>query len=173
MAFTIEDGTGRADAESYASVATFKAYAKARGATVPGVDTDCEILLRRAFDTMREGSPYMAGRRYLGERATRDQAGDFPRDCVEIDCFTYSRLTLPRYVEQAQCALAVALQKVDTMPTVPASATGAVIEKSVGPQGVTVRYENSGHVRNVPADASADALLSKLCRRNGLMAIRT
>lgn len=171
MALIVEDGTCKPDANTYVSVETFKLYAKHRGVEPPASVAECEILLAKAWDAMCEGSPYMRGRRYIGERSTRDQAGDWPRDDVEIDNFPYSNAALPRYVEQAQCALACALTKVpELLPTESANASGAVIEETVGP--LTVRYSNPGRVRAVPADASADALLNRICRRSGLFAIR-
>lgn len=170
MALVIEEGTGRADAQSYASVDTLKAYAKARGATVPSSTSDCEVLLVKAMDAMREGSEYLQGRKYLGERFSKEQALDWPRYNVCIQGFSYSPSQLPRQLEQAQCALAIDAQTQELLPIRAADASGPVIEETVGP--VTVKYANSGRVSPVPASANANALLAVLFRRNGLFATR-
>lgn len=165
MALIIETGAGLANAQSYASVETLKAYAKARGETVPSGESDCEKLLTRAWDAM-------LGKNYIGDRATKDQAGDWPRDNVCIDEFAYSRNELPRQVEQAQCALAIEIGKgFDPLATIPANAKGQVTSESIGP--ISRTYANTGRVRPVPAIAKADTLLRVLLKRSGLVAIRT
>lgn len=83
MALIVEDGTGRADAESYASVAQADAYhaARANTAWAPLDATLKEALLRRA-------SEYMVGQyreRWKGQRTTSAQALDWPRYGVELE----------------------------------------------------------------------------------------
>lgn len=74
MALIAEDGTGKADAEAYQTVAEFRAHCAAFGLDLTGkTDTDCEVALRKAFsfiDTIN---------RYKGVRLTAGQAGEFPR----------------------------------------------------------------------------------------------
>lgn len=163
MTLILEDGTGKADANTYASVETLKAYAKARGATVPSSPAECEALLIKAMD-------YMRGLDYIGDRATRDQALDWPRYNVVIENFPYNSTTLPRQVEQAQCALAIEAQKTELLPTTPGNTSGPVIEKTVGP--VTFKYANAGRVNKVPAVAKADTILRTILKRNGFTVIR-
>lgn len=74
MALVVEDGTRKADAESYATVAAYKAYCDGRGITY-GNDTTIEVALRKGFDYI--GSEY--GARWAGYKATDAQAGDWPR----------------------------------------------------------------------------------------------
>ena len=51
MTITVETGSGdNASANSYVSVADFKAYADARGYSYPGTDPACEKLLIKAMD---------------------------------------------------------------------------------------------------------------------------
>ncbi|HEY0684760.1 MAG TPA: DnaT-like ssDNA-binding protein [Steroidobacter sp.] len=163
MALVIEDGTGRADAQSYASVETLRAYAKARGETVPGGNSDCEALLMKAMD-------YMRGKEYVGDRATKEQALDWPRVNVVVEGFPYASTELPRQVEQAQCALAIAAQRVDLLPNTPANTSGPISERTVGP--ITTKYSNTGRVSQVPAIAKADVILRTILKRNGLFAVR-
>lgn len=74
MSLIVEDGSGRADAESYLSVADFTAYCTARGLTFTAeTDTVTEQKLRIAtgyIDTVR---------RYKGSRTLAAQALEFPR----------------------------------------------------------------------------------------------
>jgi hypothetical protein len=76
MALVVEDGTGLADAESYASVAAADAYATARGLTWTGTETEKEQALRRATSWLDA--------RYRGKwpgdkRRQRFQALEWPR----------------------------------------------------------------------------------------------
>jgi len=163
MTLVIETGAGLANSNSYASVDTLKAYAKERGASVPSDNPSCEALLLKAMD-------YLRGQNFVGDRATKEQALDWPRYNVVVEGFPYSSTELPRQLEQAQCALAIAAQTVDLSPIQPANTSGPVTEKTVG--SITVRYANTGRLSNVPAVASADALLRTILKRNGLFAIR-
>lgn len=164
MAIVVEDGTGgNPNANSYASVETLRAYAKARGESVPSSNPECEALLLKAMD-------YMRGLNFVGDRASRDQPLDWPRKNVVVEGFRYSSTELPRQLEQAQCALAIAAQRTELLPTTPANTSGPVIEKTVGP--ITVKYSNAGRINQVPAIASADAILRTILKRNGLQAIR-
>lgn len=82
MALVVEDGTGLSTAESYISVADWKAYCDARGKdyTTPAwTDTEIEQKLRIAtgyIDTIR---------RYKGTRLLSSQALEFPRDSLSDD----------------------------------------------------------------------------------------
>ena len=74
MALVVEDGTGKADAESFVTVAAFKAYCDARAITY-GTDAAIEALLRKATDYL--GQRY--GQLLSGFRVRTTQALDFPR----------------------------------------------------------------------------------------------
>jgi hypothetical protein len=83
MALIVEDGTGKADAESYASVADTNTYLRNRGLDTiwEGLDTPVkEQALRRATD-------YMVGvyrERWGGYRKTGTQRLDWPRAWAPI-----------------------------------------------------------------------------------------
>lgn len=82
MALITEDGTGKADAESYASVSDADAYMAARGNTAwAALSTgDKEINLRKATD-------YMVGtyrEQWAGLRVSSTQALDWPRFGVPV-----------------------------------------------------------------------------------------
>lgn len=160
----VETGSGtNPTANSYASIETLKAYARARGETVPADNPTCEALLLKAMD-------YMRGLNFVGDRATKEQPLDWPRYNVEIDGFPYSSTELPRQLEQAQCALAIEAQRTDLLPTTPANTSGPIAEKTVGP--ITLKYANTGRISPVPALAKADVILRTILKRSGLRPIR-
>lgn len=76
MSLIVEDGTGKSDAESYATVAAFQTYFANRKIDVTALDTaTIEAMLRTSTD-------YMTGYYRLswkGERKTLTQALDWPR----------------------------------------------------------------------------------------------
>lgn len=79
MALVVEDGTGKADAESYSSVAAYKSYCDGRGITY-GTDASIEQNLRKGFDYML----YVFGPRWAGYKTTDAQYGDWPRYDVAV-----------------------------------------------------------------------------------------
>lgn len=155
MALIVETGEGLTDSQTYRTAAQFKLFAAARGQTVPTSAADCEVLLMKAMDAMR-------GLVYVGDRATRDQALDWPRTDVEIDGFAYASTELPPMLGDAQCALAIEAQTADLLPTV--ATGGAVVEETVGP--VTTRYAE-GFSRSAPLVQRARVFLAPLLRHQG------
>lgn len=106
MAIVVEDGTGKADAASYATVAAFKAHCDARGITY-GADATIEQRLRVGFDYMLQA--YRT--RWAGYRSTTTQAGDWPRYDVPrrdlgLDAY-YASNVIPAEIVQANVLLAV------------------------------------------------------------------
>lgn len=80
---SVEDGTGKADAESYASTADADAYLSSRGKSIWSglTDSDKEQALRRATDYMTaEYRP-----KWLGRRMSAVQSLDWPRYDVSLD----------------------------------------------------------------------------------------
>lgn len=77
MTLTVEDGTGKADAESYISVADASTYHANRGNTTWATmsTTEMEQALRRATDYL--GQAYR--NRWAGYRTVSTQALDWPR----------------------------------------------------------------------------------------------
>jgi hypothetical protein len=164
MALIIEDGTAKADAQSYANVEALRAYATLRGATVPEEETDCEVLLIKAMDALEAEN-------FIGCKLTATQALQWPRADAYVEEWPIPYNEIPRQLVQAQCALAIEAQATDLLPTTAANAPGPVIAERVG--SVSVAYANPGSVLRVPAVAKAEALLRTLIKRNGLVAIRT
>lgn len=170
MALIIEDGTGKADANSLATVAQLRTYAAERGASLPPTTTAgnaaCEVLLIKAMDRMlAERANYQGEPTYPGV-----QALPFPRVGMWIDNWEIPSNEVPRTAIYCQCAFAIEAQTVDLMPTAPANESGPVTNKTVG--DISISYANPGSVRRMPAVAKADALLRTLLKRNGLFGIR-
>jgi hypothetical protein len=83
VALIVEDGTGKADAESFISVADATAYHANRGNAAWAAlasDTVREQLLRKASEYMEQAYRL----RWLGYRTTNDQALSWPRSEVPI-----------------------------------------------------------------------------------------
>jgi hypothetical protein len=102
MALVVEDGTGRADAEAFVSVAAFKACCDGRGVDWSALaDSDIEVLLRKGADYL--GEAY--GGRLAGWRVSTRQATDWPRVAVPRrdagGCVYYDSATVPAEVARA------------------------------------------------------------------------
>lgn len=165
MALIVEDGTGRADAESYVSVAAHKAYCDARGLSYSGLsDTQIEQHARRTFDYM--GAAYR--NRWAGSRVNTTQKGDWPRYEVPIkDVATgygtaayYPFNSVPALVAQAQSELMLRLAEAGTLQ---ADLTRGVLREKVGQ--IEVEYDpNSPEVARYPF---VDDLLFPLMGKGG------
>jgi hypothetical protein len=162
----IEDGTGKPDAESYATAEDLAAYALKRGAAVPADEAGREVLLVKAMDKLGE---YDA--RWLGCRASSTQALAWPRRDVWLNGCRFPLNSVPRELQYAQLAFAIEAKTNDLQKTVTPQDTGPVVEKTVD-GAVTVKYANPGKVLPVSAFAKAETLVAVLLKRGGLFAIR-
>lgn len=126
MALVVEDGTGKADAESYISVADANARATAFGTTAwTGTDAAKEAALRRATAHMEQSYR----ERWKGTRLLRAQALSWPRYGVEVDGYTVDSNIVPADVANACADLAVrALTE-----TLNADLERGVVREKVGP----------------------------------------
>lgn len=145
MALIIEDGTGKADAQSYVSLAEFKAFYEARGFDFIGT----ESMLVKAMD-------YLETLNYLGTKAFASQALSFPRVILTTDVAPF---TIPQKLKSAQMQLAIAVALgVDLMPT--RGATGFVKREKVGP--IETEYSETVNAGISPEFPIVDALLADL-----------
>lgn len=126
MALIVEDGTGRADAESYSSVADATTYLTARGmeATWNALASDGarEQCLRKATDYMQQ----VYGSQWKGYKASDEQALDWPRTLVEIEDSPgslypgghqyYENDEIPARVKNACILLALKAASADLLP---------------------------------------------------------
>jgi hypothetical protein len=125
----VEDGTGKANAESYLSVADFKGYCDARGLSYEGqADAVIEQKLRIAtgyIDTVK---------RYKGSRLLSAQALEYPREGL-TDWGGLEVTGVPGRVKQA-CA-ELAFKAFTESLYVDLERGGMVTSQSVGPLSVS------------------------------------
>lgn len=164
MALVIEDGTGKIDSESYASVAEADDYWTKRA---DAVWTDLDLDVKEA--ALRKATQFMSWRyrlRWQGYRKTDEQALDWPREYVPApDSYAYgvAYLTsglIPFDVKAACCELAYRAVTVSLLP----DQERMTVSESVGPLSVT--YDSSGPVSTIYR--SVDAMLQPWLRGGGM-----
>lgn len=97
MAFVVEDGTRKADANSYNSEAEFRAHHADRGVDVTAMtQAEVEACLVNGTDYLDK----RFGRRYRGYRASKAQALEWPRTSA-FDDDDYSLDGVPRQLKLA------------------------------------------------------------------------
>lgn len=155
MALITEDGTGRADAESYCTVVFADAHHAARGVTSwDALDTAAkEQRLRLATEYMVQAYRLQ----WAGWRSTAAQALDWPRAYVprrDVGDY-YASNIVPAEVQRACAELAV---RVTAGGRLLADQGREVLEQTVGP--ITTKYaQGTGQATRY---AAVDALLGPL-----------
>lgn len=124
MSLTIEDGTIVPNANSYVTVAEFRAYNEERLREVPAAEADCEALLIKAMD-------YLQSLDYAGELVDPDQSLLWPRKCVEVADVYLDTDFIPKPLKQAQCVLGFLAQTIELLPNYAAGAKGGIQSESV------------------------------------------
>lgn len=149
MTLIVEDGTGKVDAESYASVSDFRDYHGKRGNDVTALtDPEVEALLRKATDYIQQ--TYYG--RWAGYRNEEAQALDWPRSyvprdpsiqypspqavTVDVAGYYYPFNEIPLQLIQATCDLAL---KADTEDLL---ADYGQVTKSEKVGRIEVQYDN-------------------------------
>ena len=168
----IEDGTGLANSQSYASASDLRAYAALRGVTVPADDASVEVLLIAAMDYLKQYDDLPNGMRFwIGSgKANPDQALAWPRADVTKDGEAKLPTYMPKELAGGQMALAIEAVKADIQPTRTPQDQGAVVSEAVS-GAVSVTYANWGHVLSVAAFAKADAQLRPIMYRSNITSI--
>ncbi len=129
MALTVEDGTGRTDAEAYISVSEFKQFAGRRGYNYDEYgDPDIEASIRLATDWIDTYN------RYKGTRLRSQQAKEFPRADL-TDWSDYVVTGVPQRVKDA-CA-ELAFKGLSESLYLDQDRGGKVQSESVGPISVS------------------------------------
>lgn len=150
MALIVEDGSGVANANSYVSVAEYRAYATPRGVSLPASDSEVETQLILAMD-------YLEVQCWRGIATYDDQSLAMPREQIYISGSLIADDVIPNKIKFAQMQLALQVNNgVDLMPTVVGGASGAVIREKVGP--LETEYASS-NVGTQPYFKSINALL--------------
>jgi hypothetical protein len=153
MALVVEDGTGKADAESYAAVASADTYHTAFGNTAWGdLDTEAkEVALRKA--TRYIDSHY----RFSGTKFTAAQALEWPREGAVDSGWYVESDAIPVKLVNATIELALIASTEDIMPT--GSPGGAVIREKVDVLEVEYAVGYSGVTRYRTVDAALAGLV--------------
>lgn len=156
MALIIEDGTGVAGANSYITPAEVKAYAAARGLTVPADDSEVEKLCIKAIDyleTLRSD--------YQGRKIALENSLQWPRSGVVLDGFDLAETVIPNTLKDAQAQLAIEAQTRDLMPT--GDGREVKIEKVVG--AIEMEYVPTGAGSIQPEFQKVNMLLRPLMKQ--------
>lgn len=112
MALIIENGTNVANANSYVALIEARAYATARGKTLPVDDAALESQLIQAMDYLESYRD-----KYKGSKTSETQSLQWPRCDVWIDAFLFPYNAIPQLLKNAQSQLAIELHNgVSIMP---------------------------------------------------------
>ena len=163
MSIVVEDGTGKADAQSYASLATADSYHTLRGnSDWAGTDTEKEAALVRATDWIDA----RLFSRWPGLRYSTTQALEWPRaEAYDQDGNDISS-TVPAALVKALCEAALIELSDARVLTNPQNENGAIISETEG--GVSKTY-----ARGAPAVPPAViGPLYRLLRPVGLKVVR-
>jgi hypothetical protein len=148
---TPEDGTGLLVADSYVSLADFRAWAAARGLedAATADDTETEAAMRKAFDKVN------SAKRWKSAPKVNEQAGEFPRIDLS-DGMGRTWNTVPPQVGLAQNEFTV-LALAGTDLFVVAERGGQVQSESVGPI-------STSYFQGAPSTTFFEAADRLLCR---------
>lgn len=164
MALIIEDGTGKEDAESYASAADLVSYAANYGVSIPDTVPAQEALLRRSALQMQ-----VMG--WKGRKTHSTQALAFPRYGAEVDGEFKPSNLIPRQIQYGQMALAAEIHADDIDP--PAQRQGAVIRERVeGAVDVQYAENKSGYLLPAAPDRPSRTQFADYLVKRGLFAVR-
>lgn len=166
MTLIIEDGTGKPDAESYASADELAMYAVKFGTVIPEGVPAQEALLRRAALTMD-------GMTWKGRKTNSEQALSWPRREVLLDQEIKPNNYLPARIQYGQMALAAEIHQDDIDPV--EKRKGAVlldrVEGAVTRQYAAIPSTSNRLLPAAPDRPSATQFADYLQKR-GLFAVR-
>jgi hypothetical protein len=161
MSLIVEDGTGKADAESYVSVVEANAYHTKRGnAAWADLDTPVkEQYLRQASDYLAQNYATL----WKGSRLTTFQALDWPRwNVMRPDITPYLTLdpnVIPTAIKSASCELALRCINGALSPDL----TTQVVKEAIGP--ISVEYLPGA--RQTPRYEAIERLLDPFLQASG------
>lgn len=162
----VEDGTGKTDAESFATAAELVSYAAKYGVTVPATEAEQESLLRRSALQMQTLN-------WKGCRAHPDQALSWPRREVVIDGEIKPSNYIPARIQYGQMALAAEIHTDDVDPI--DKRQGAVIRERVE-GAVDVEYaqisNTSGRLLPAAPDRPSRTQFADYLAKRGLFSVR-
>lgn len=151
MALTIEDGSIVEGADSYVTLAEARAYASARGVTLPVEDGAVEILARKATD-------YLETFAYAGKKVQATQPLKWPRKEVTLDEEAWPEDEIPPSLKKAQNQ--TMMEIFAGLDPLPSSDGKAVIREKV--DVIEVEYSDTGSASATPTLPKVLALLEPL-----------
>lgn len=160
-ALVIEDGTGKPDANSYATLDQVRAFANARGIKLPDDDETLTEQLITAADFIGTYETRFSGNRSYPQNP---QALSFPRDNVYMYQTDMPQAFMPRELIGAQVYVCEAIANgIELYPT----QDGAdVVRETVGP--ITTEYQqNTWTASSFPIISAVEAILNPLFGGNG------
>lgn len=154
MAFVVEDGTGKTDANAGVSVEFADQYHEDRGNTSWSLFTKTvkEQLIVKATDYTRD----VYGQALSGVRTFADQGIDFPRVGMKVNGFALPLLSVPRLYQEVVAELALTAK---TAPLLVNVTRGKKMVK-VGPLQVEYDGTSSVQTKFVAASLRMAALLT-------------
>lgn len=111
MALIIEDGTGVTNANSYETLVNIRAFATARGETLPTDDTELEALVIDAMDYIESFRS-----RFKGSKVSPTQPLQFPRNNVVIEGYNYPSNEIPNDLKKALAQAVIEANSTDLQP---------------------------------------------------------
>jgi len=166
MTLIIEDGTGKPDAESYASAEDLARYAVKFGTVIPAGVPEQEALRRRA-------ALAMDGMTWKGRKANSEQGLSWPRREVLLDHEIKPNNYLPARIQYGQMALAAEIHQDDIDPI--DKRKGAVtlerVEGAVTREYATIS-NSSGRLLPAAPDRPSATQFADYLKKRGLFAIR-
>lgn len=165
MALVIEDGSGVAGANSYATLSFIRGYASARGITLTSDDAALEVDVIKAMD-------YLESKRaeYQGLKVFSDQSLQFPREGVYVDSIPVESTVVPSLIKSALAQLVIELSN-DADGDIMPNSTGYAVSKTKVGDGIVETQYATGENNVAPAMpigttyAKVEALLQPLMRR--------
>jgi hypothetical protein len=153
MAIIVEDGTGVDNANSYVSVADYKAYAAERGTVITVSDAVLEQYIVLSMD-------YLETFDFIGLKLNRDQALQWPRYNVIIDGYAIETNSIPK---ELKAGLNEIITSFNSNIDPQANVERLQEEVSVGP--ISVKYSEGGSSQTIVPKINTS--LKKLIRGGG------
>lgn len=170
MALTVEDGTGKSDADSYQSTADIETYETSYKAATTYASATTAVKERAA----REATQYLDGQyghRFLGSRYSGTQALEWPRSgVVTRDGHSVDSDVIPVVLKQAHAELAIAVAGGDSLNAAVAAADRNIKSESVrtGPIVEGIEYFAGGKT-SAKKYPKVEALLRTIIEAGGTM----
>lgn len=170
MALVIEDGTGVAGANSFATVEQFRRYVKSLGYEPPETYEESEIYLNQAMNWF-----ITIEHKLQGTRAFSFQETPWPRNDVWLNRMLLKRNMIPYQVRYAQqwkaMEFMVGKREMDNI----ANERGAVTKEKIGDMEINYQVINNPNKSraHTPAMSDAETLMRPFMKFNGYEIIRT